>query len=184
MLDGVRIAAPVARAPGAALDLAFVREAGAPSRPELAVGAVTDGEEMRVVFLRDVVGRLGLGDEDVRRLATPRALPRRPGAAAARGPHGRPRGRRHRHRRHGASGAAAGPAGGRDARVPGRARGPTRDATRAREAYEVVCLEAPRRFWAVGARHCDFMQVSDEEVVALLGGPCAGPEDSIRARGA
>jgi putative phosphoribosyl transferase len=41
------------------------------------------------------------------------------------------------------------------------------------EAYadEVVCLSAPEYFYAVGQFYMDFPQVSDKEVVALLGRP-------------
>jgi len=35
-------------------------------------------------------------------------------------------------------------------------------------ADEVVCLAAPDNFYAVGQFYCDFQQVEDEEVVALL----------------
>jgi predicted phosphoribosyltransferase len=38
----------------------------------------------------------------------------------------------------------------------------------AQEADEVVCLETPEEFWAVGQFFNDFSQVSDEEVIAIL----------------
>jgi predicted phosphoribosyltransferase len=38
----------------------------------------------------------------------------------------------------------------------------------AQEADEVVCLETPEEFWAVGQFFDDFSQVSDEEVIAIL----------------
>jgi predicted phosphoribosyltransferase len=38
----------------------------------------------------------------------------------------------------------------------------------AQEADEVVCLETPKEFWAVGQFFDDFSQVSDEEVIAIL----------------
>jgi len=37
-------------------------------------------------------------------------------------------------------------------------------------ADEVICLESPSRFYAVGPFFADFAQVEDEEVVRLLGG--------------
>ena len=37
-------------------------------------------------------------------------------------------------------------------------------------ADEVVCLEAPRRFRAVGQFYASFPQLEDEEVIALLAG--------------
>ena len=41
-------------------------------------------------------------------------------------------------------------------------------ATLKREVDELVCLEAPARFAAVGAFYADFRQVEDEEAVAIL----------------
>jgi putative phosphoribosyl transferase len=38
----------------------------------------------------------------------------------------------------------------------------------AQEADEVVCLETPEEFWAVGQYFDDFSQVSDEDVIAIL----------------
>ncbi|RMF91157.1 MAG: phosphoribosyltransferase [Nitrospinota bacterium] len=43
----------------------------------------------------------------------------------------------------------------------------------AREADEVVCLETPIHFYAVGQFFEDFSQVSDEEVVTLLSHGCS-----------
>ena len=42
-------------------------------------------------------------------------------------------------------------------------------------ADEVVCLEAPEDFMAVGQFYRDFQQVEDEEVVALLAGRARDP---------
>jgi putative phosphoribosyl transferase len=38
----------------------------------------------------------------------------------------------------------------------------------AKEAHEIVCLETPEPFFAVGQWYTDFPQTSDDEVVALL----------------
>jgi predicted phosphoribosyltransferase len=35
---------------------------------------------------------------------------------------------------------------------------------------DIVCLETPATFWAIGQFYADFDQTSDEEVVALLAG--------------
>ena len=64
---GVPVAAPVATALAAPLDVFVVRKIGAPGRPELGVGAVAEGLDEPV--LSDVAGQLGLTAEDVRRLA-------------------------------------------------------------------------------------------------------------------
>jgi len=41
-------------------------------------------------------------------------------------------------------------------------------------ADEMVCLDAPEQFYAVGQFYREFRQVEDEEVVALLGQPSTG----------
>ena len=43
-----------------------------------------------------------------------------------------------------------------------------------READEVVCLETPEPFWAIGQWYGDFPQVSDDEVRELLTAAWAG----------
>jgi predicted phosphoribosyltransferase len=45
------------------------------------------------------------------------------------------------------------------------------------EADEIVCLDVPEYFYAVGQFFADFPQVSDAEVIAALSGP-AGPAES------
>jgi putative phosphoribosyl transferase len=51
---GVPVAYEVAKALEAPLDLALVRKIGAPGQPELAIGAVVDGENLHVFVNRDV----------------------------------------------------------------------------------------------------------------------------------
>ena len=64
---GVPVAAPVAQALSAVLDVLVVRKVGAPGRPELGVGAVAEGLDQPV--LSEAAARLGLGADDVGRLA-------------------------------------------------------------------------------------------------------------------
>jgi putative phosphoribosyl transferase len=64
---GVPVAAPVAAALAAPLDVLVVRKVGAPGRPELGVGAVAEGLVEPV--LSDVTPQFGLTQADVRRLA-------------------------------------------------------------------------------------------------------------------
>jgi predicted phosphoribosyltransferase len=45
---------------------------------------------------------------------------------------------------------------------------------------ELVCLEAPEEFYAVGQFYRDFAQVDDEEVVALLAAPAKGSPPAAR----
>ena len=52
---GVPVAYEVAKALAAPLDLVLVRKIGAPFQPELAIGAVVDGERPELVVNRDLV---------------------------------------------------------------------------------------------------------------------------------
>ena len=83
---------------------------------------------------------------------------------------GRGRRRRHRHRVDGPGRVPGGPRRGRRpgrARRAGRARrtGPSGSAG---AADEVVCLDTPEPFFAVGQFYADFTQTTDDEVVACL----------------
>jgi putative phosphoribosyl transferase len=64
---GVPVAAPVARAIAAPLDVLVVRKIGAPGHAELGVGAVAEGLDAPVVS--DVAARVGLTADDVQELA-------------------------------------------------------------------------------------------------------------------
>jgi putative phosphoribosyl transferase len=175
---GVPVAAEIARALGAPLDVALVRKIGAPGQPELAIGAVADGDEPEVVLNDSLVAALGLdadyiADEVRRELA---AIDQRRDAYAPLRPAVEPAGRavivvddgvatgmtmqaalRQAKRRRPLRLVAAAPVASREA-----------VALLKREADAVVCLAAPRTFGSVGAFYRDFGQVSDEEVVALL----------------
>ena len=60
---GVPVAAEIARALSAPLDVAFVRKIGAPEQPELAVGAIADGDEPEIVLNHELVRTLGLSED-------------------------------------------------------------------------------------------------------------------------
>jgi predicted phosphoribosyltransferase len=60
---GVVVAAEIARHLEAPLDVLVVRKLGAPAQPELAIGAVTDGEHPRVFRNEDVLRSLGVSGE-------------------------------------------------------------------------------------------------------------------------
>jgi putative phosphoribosyl transferase len=175
---GVPVAFEVARALSAPLDLVLVRKVGAPWQPELAVAAVVDGEEMELVVNQDVVDALGLSEGYVREAAKREVE------------------EIERRRRAYLGGCERVPVAGRTAIVvddgiatgatmraalrAARRREPGRlvlavpvappeavDALRS-EVEEVVCLETPFRFGAIGAFYADFRQVSDDEVRGLL----------------
>lgn len=59
---GVPVAAEVARRLSVPLDLCYVRKLGAPSQPELAIGAVADGVEPRVVLNSRLIAELCVSD--------------------------------------------------------------------------------------------------------------------------
>jgi putative phosphoribosyl transferase len=61
---GVSVAAEVAVALDAPLDLLLVRKIGLPSQPELAMGAVTDGEEPTIIRNRDVIELSGISADE------------------------------------------------------------------------------------------------------------------------
>jgi predicted phosphoribosyltransferase len=173
---GVPVAAEVARALAAPLDVLLVRKLGAPAQPELALGAIA--EDGVALVNDDVLRGFGLGPDAVdRAIARERPeLDRR--LAAYRG------------------GREAVPLAGRVAVVvdDGLATGASMEAAcralgargasrivvavpvASREAvdrlrtvaHEVVAVAAPSPFYAVGAWYVDFSQTGDEEVVALL----------------
>jgi putative phosphoribosyl transferase len=174
---GGPVAAEVAAALGAPMDVLIVRKLGAPTQPELALGAIGEGEDARVVNTT-LVDRLGLSPADLDAVeARERAeIDRR----RERYRHGRPM-----HPIDGRTviivddGLATG-ATARAAVAVVRAAGAARvvvavpvgapDSLRVLglEADEVVALAAPPGFSAVGAWYDDFRQVDDDEVVRLL----------------
>jgi putative phosphoribosyl transferase len=173
---GVPVAAEVARALAAPLDVLLVRKLGAPDHPELAIGAIAEGG-VRLVN-EDILSSLGLGLDAIDRVF------------AAEQPELERRLRAYRGDR------APVAVGGRTAIVvdDGLATGASMEAacravaargaarivvavpvaaheavTRLRAvAHEVVAVATPSPFWAVGAWYADFSQTTDEQVVDVL----------------
>ncbi|MGP0100824.1 MAG: phosphoribosyltransferase family protein [Solirubrobacteraceae bacterium] len=173
---GVPVAAEVARALGAPLDVAVVRKIGAPQNPEFAIGALAEGGVH--VLSQPVVHATGLSDAGLRALIAD--VERELGERVD----------RYRGSREPVDIAGRtvilvddGLATGRSALaavISLRKRGAGRvilavpvaaptsvEALRA-EADEVVCVEMPDDLWAVGLWYDDFSPTSDEEVAALL----------------
>jgi putative phosphoribosyl transferase len=175
---GVPVAVEVARALSAPLDLILVRKIGVPFQPELALGAVADGDVPEMVLNEDIAAALNAGDDmiadavkrEMREIARRRDLylsGREPIRATGRV----------------AFVVDDGLATGATARAALRAirkQAPQRlilaipvapkstvEALRA-EADEVVCLQEIEKFRAVGVYYRDFRQIGDEEVVQLL----------------
>lgn len=175
---GVPVAAEIADALAAPLDLVIVRKIGVPYQPELAMGAVVDGLRPITVRNDDVIAATGVSEAEFAAIrdAELREIERR-----------RERYLGSRARAEIAGHVAIvvddGIATGATTRAALRAvrqRGPkalvlavpvapndTIESLR-REVDELVCLEAHDLFGAIGMYYADFTQVSDSEVIDLL----------------
>lgn len=175
---GVPVAAEVAKALDAPLDLIIVRKVGAPGNPELAVAAIVDGDPPDIVLNREIVEAYRLDDAELAALVRKERpeLDRR--RIAYRGDR----------RAVSISGKTAilvddGAATGTTMKVAIRAmkhRSPRQIvvalpvapaetvADLSQEADRVVCLSQPARFRALGFHYLSFPQLSDEEVIATL----------------
>lgn len=175
---GVPVAAEVAAAFGAPLDLVLVRKIGVPAQPELAMGAVANGATPIVVRNADIIQHSGITEtefsavRDAELVEIERRRRRYLGARAREAVAGRTvividDGI--------ATGATM-----RTALRAVRARAPdelvlavpvaakdTLDELR-NEADSIVCLQSPARLEAVGFFYGDFRQVTDAEVIATL----------------
>lgn len=175
---GVPVAAEVASALDAPLDLVLVRKLGVPIQPELAMGAVVDGSAPIIVRNEDVIRLTGVSEEDMQAVCAEelaeieRRRDRYLGARARLDIAGRV-----------AIVVDDGIATGATTRAALRAlrlRGPKKLvlavpvaptetlAAMREEADDVVCLEDYADFGAIGFFYADFRQVSDAEVIAAL----------------
>lgn len=181
---GVPVAAEVARRIGAPLDLVMVRKIGVPGQPELAAGAVVDGDRPEIIVNDDIARHARLTRDDIERLSKPEldTIARRRASYL--------------------KGRAPVDLAGRSAIVvdDGIATGATmRAALRAvrrqrparvvlavpvaeadslaalrDEVDEVICPIVPAYFGAVGAFYDRFDQTTDDEVIRLM---AAAPPD-------
>ncbi len=175
---GVPVAAEVAAALEAPLDLILVRKIGVPVEPELAMGAVVDGGTPLVVRNEDVI-RLAHIDEAAFKAVFDREL------AEIERRRERYLGRRERTDIFGRTAIVIddGVATGATTRAALRATrlrkpsslvlavpvAPTETLAELRaDADDIVCLEEHEYFGAIGAYYADFSQVTDEEVIAIL----------------
>ncbi len=175
---GLPVAREVARALSAPLDVIVARKLGAPGQPELGIGAVVDGDQPRAIFNQDIIEHLGVSDQYIeaeiarqlkevnrRETAYRGGRPQTPlagktviliddGIATGSSVRAALRGvRRHKPRR-------------LILAVP-VAPAETIETLRS-EADEIVCLETPDDFFAVGQFYRDFHQVGDDEVKSIL----------------
>jgi len=175
---GVPVAAQVAAALDAPLDLLLVRKIGVPSQPELAMGAVADGEEPVIIRNTDVIELSDVSTQEFDEIC-------RVECAEIERRRKRYLGNRIRSEVTGQvaiiidDGIATG-ATTLAAIKAVRVRKPKelvlavpvapRDTIKKlhAEADAIVCLDTPREFGAIGYFYRDFPQVSDDEVIALL----------------
>lgn len=175
---GVPVAAEVARALNAPLDLVMVRKIGVPWQPELAAAAVIDGKDAQIVINEEVCAEANISRSQIDELAKKELeeIDRREKLYLK----DRPRV----------------PIGGRSAIVvdDGIATGTTiravikalrikeprsillavpvapKEAVAAlrAETDDIICLETPEPFWGISLHYVDFHQVPDEEVIKIL----------------
>jgi putative phosphoribosyl transferase len=173
---GVPVAAEVARALGAPLDVAVVRKIGAPQNPEYAIGALAEGgvhvlseeavhalrltKDERAALIAQVEGEL---EQRLRRYRGTREPIELAGRTAILVDDGLATGRSalaavRSLRRRGAARVILA--------VPLAANQSAQSLSD--EADEVVCVELPDDLWAVGYWYEDFSPTTDTEVAALL----------------
>jgi putative phosphoribosyl transferase len=188
---GVPVAVEVALALSCPLDLVLVRKLGVPQQPELAFGAVVNGDNSETVLNKDIVRAARLDDAEIasvrdRELAE---IERR------RQLYFRGRPRQDPHDRTVIvvdDGVATGATARAALRALRRAEpkrlvlavplapADTLESLRG-EADEIVCLSTPRPFRGVGACYGTFPQLDDAEVVRLLGVAQTGPSEKPAA---
>jgi putative phosphoribosyl transferase len=175
---GVPVAAEVAAALHAPLDLILVRKIGVPMQPELAMGAVVDGANPHVVRNDDVIGLTGISEREFAEIRDRELLEieRRRQEYLGNRTRAEVAGRVAIVIDDGiATGATV-----RAALQAVRPRGPKRLVLAipvaptstlrelGEETDEIVCLEDYELFGAIGFYYRDFRQVYDQEVADIL----------------
>lgn len=175
---GVPVAAEIATTLNAPIDLILVRKIGVPYQPELAMGAVVDGDRPLIVRNEDVIQLARIKEQEFERICARELveIERRRQLYL---------GNRKRARVEGRTaivvddGIATG-ATTRAALRSIRLRAPKKlilavpvapsdaIADLRQDCDELVCLEQHEFFGAIGAYYADFSQVSDDTVVELL----------------
>ncbi|MET9022368.1 phosphoribosyltransferase [Actinopolymorpha sp. NPDC004070] len=173
---GVPVAFEVARALDAPLDVLVVRKLGVPSQPELAMGAIGEGG---VRFVDEsLVRKSGVRPEELRAVEKREhaELTRRAQAFRGNRPQTRLAGRTVIVVDDGIATGSTAWVACQVARQLGAARtilaapvaSPRAVEYLSMAADEVVCLDTPESFYAIGEFYSDFRQTPDSEVVALL----------------
>lgn len=175
---GVPVAAEVAKALHAPLDLVLVRKIGVPYQPELAAAAVVDGSEPEIVVNDEVVRMAGLTQDYIDEQAQEELaeIERRRQVYLE----GRPRPSLENRTLILIDDGIATGASIRAAIAALKRKNPARlilavpvapaDTIELLKTMvdDVVCLETPEPFFAIGMHYDDFHQVPDEEVVRIM----------------
>ena len=175
---GVPVAAKVAEALHAPLDLLLVRKIGVPFQPELAMGAVVDGASPLTVLNEEIISLAGISEREFSAVRDQQLseIERRRKMYVGDRPHPELSG----HTVIVVDDGIATGATTRAALQAVRLRKPSElvlavpvaptDALKklAGEADEIVCLEDYEELGAIGFFYSDFRQVSDDEVIELL----------------
>jgi putative phosphoribosyl transferase len=179
---GVPVAVEVARALRAPLDVILVRKLGVPAQPELGLGAI--GESGARVINPDVVRYAHVSEAQIAEVEQKERAELQRRAQRFRGdaPHESLAGRIAVIVDDGIATGSTARAACQVARALGAAAvvlavpvaPPSTDRALRGDADEVICLEMPDHFQAIGEWYEDFAQTSDEEVVALLRAEHAG----------
>lgn len=175
---GVPVAAEVAKSLSAPLDAIIVRKLGAPTNPELAVGAVTS--RGGAVLNESVMRSMGVSEDDVERIiaAEREEIERQESEIRGGSSPFSPTGKKAILIDDGLATGASMRAAVRAIRNEEPASVIVAVPTASREACvmleneadDVICLMVPESFMAVGQWYEDFGQTSNEEVKALLAG--------------
>ena len=175
---GVPVGAEIARALDAPLDIVLVRKIGVPFQPELALGAIVDGEEPELVIDTQLMAMLAIPEgyvqeqrerqlQEIERRRRSYLEGRPPVAVAGRTvivvDDGIATGST-------MTAALRAIRARRPKKLVGAVAVASPDAARAmlHECDAMVCLNVPAEFYAVGQFFADFSQVSDDDVVAIL----------------
>jgi putative phosphoribosyl transferase len=175
---GVPVAAEVAAALDAPLDLILVRKIGVPFQPELAMGAVVDGGAPIIVRNEDVIRSAGIDEMQFQAVCDGELaeIERRRQRYLGSREHVNVTGRTAIVIDDGIATGATTRAALRATRVRNPKKlvlavpvAPSESIVAMREeADEVICLEDHEFFEAIGLYYRDFRQISDEEVIEML----------------
>ena len=175
---GVPVAAQIAARLNAPLDLVLVRKIGVPVQPELAMGAVADGSTPTVVRNEEIIRAVGVDDASFKQAQERelKEIERRRRCYLGSSPSVDIRGQFAIVVDDGIATGATTRAALRSvsSRKPSQLIlaipvAPARAIPLLRqEVDEVICLQTPEDFYAIGTYYDDFSQVSDDEVRRLL----------------